>query len=584
MLACAPQRSVRPPDDARARVLDEATVGVDDASLRDILREHWAWTLEQSPLWATKLGVHDYDDRIGDGSEAAHAARARMRRDFLARLGRLDAAKLSERDRLTHAIITNDLSADVREEVCAFERWRVSASTNPIEHYNEIARIHPMTAPRAAETLLARVRAIPKAIDDEIAALRRGLNEGRVADAESIRRVVAMVDGQLATATAKWALFEPAAKLSDPKARAALATVLDDDVRPAFARYRALLHDELLPKARPADRAGIHALPDGDACYAAVIERHTTLPLTAKDVHARGLAEIARIDAEIAALGAKALGTNELATTLAKLRSDPALYFDTPESIEQAARDALTRAEAAIPRFFGRLPKAPCVVTRVPDYKAAFTTIAYYEPAHPDGSKPGEYFVNVLDPHTRPRYEARVLAVHESIPGHHLQIAIAQELTELPTVRRHAGHSAFVEGWALYTERLADEMGLYDTDIDRLGMLSFDAWRASRLVVDTGIHALGWSRAQAEQFMLEHTALAPNNIANEVDRYVGWPGQALAYKIGQLELLALRKEAEAALGERFSLPAFHDAILGGGAMPLPALRERVRAQLGIAAQ
>jgi uncharacterized protein (DUF885 family) len=398
--------------------------------------------------------------------------------------------------------------------------------------------------------------------------------------------VIAMIDGQLATATADWALVEPAARFEGD--REALATQLraaiDDELRPALQRYRALLHDELLPKARPSERAGIHALPDGDACYAAVIERHTTLPLTAQDVHDRGLAEIARIDAEIAALGSKALGTRDLSTTLAALRSDRALYFDTAESIESTAKDALARAEAAIPRFFGRLPKAPCVVKRVPAYKAAFTTIAYYEPPHADGSKPGEYFVNVLDPPTRPRYEARVLAVHESIPGHHLQIAIAQELTELPAVRRHAGHSAFVEGWALYTERLGDEMGLYDTDLDRLGVLSFDAWRAARLVVDTGIHAFGWSRERAEQFMLEHTALAPNNIANEVDRYVGWPGQALAYKIGQLELLRLRAEAEEALGDRFSLPAFHDAVLGGGAMPLPALRERVRTELGLPAK
>ncbi len=563
-------------DDGLAEAITSAAVGVGDAELQVILRDHWTWRLEQSPLGATKLGVHTWDDRIDDGSPAAEAARARMRRELVARLEAL--GELSDEDRLTAAVLAGDLRADIREEVCGFERWLVNATFNPIERANEIGRIHPMSAAHARSTLLARVRAVPAAIDLDIARLRVGLGEGLVGDAPSIERVIAMIDGQLDTPTAKWALFEAVAR--SPGDRGALAreltTAVDDGIRPALGRYRALLQDTLLPKARPSAKAGIGALPQGAECYAALIERHTTLPLTAEDVHARGLAEIARIDAEIAALGQRALGTKDLSTTLTALRSDPKLFFDTPEAVEQAAADALARAQAAMPRFFGRLPKAPCFVRRVPAYKAAFTTIGYYEPPHTDGSKPGEYFINVLDPQTRPRYEARVLAVHESIPGHHLQIAIAQELTGLPAVRRHAGHSAFVEGWALYTERLADEMGLYETDLDRLGMLSFDAWRAARLVVDTGIHSLGWSREEAERFMLEHTALAPNNIANEVDRYVGWPGQALGYKIGQLEILALRAEAQAKLGEDFTLPAFHDALLGAGALPLPALRERVQ--------
>jgi uncharacterized protein (DUF885 family) len=215
-------------------------------------------------------------------------------------------------------------------------------------------------------------------------------------------------------------------------------------------------------------------------------------------------------------------------------------------------------------------------VRRVPDYEAPFTTIAYYRPLVP-GEQPGYYYVNTYAPETRPRFEAEVLAFHESIPGHHLQIAIAQELPELPAFRKNLGTTAFVEGWALYTERLADETGLYSGDLDRLGLLSFDSWRAARLVVDTGIHAKKWDRARAERFMHDNTPLADNNIANEVDRYITWPGQALAYKTGQLEILHLREEAEAALGPRFSLPAFHDVVLGGGAVTLPVLQRRVRA-------
>src|SRR6185312_14760807 len=293
--------------------------------------------------------------------------------------------------------------------------------------------------------------------------------------------------------------------------------------------------------------------------------------------HQLGLAEIARTDRELAELGGKALGTSSLAETIARLRTDRSLYFESREQILEAAQRALDAAKAAIPRFFSLLPKTACVMRETPAYEAPFSTVAYYREPHYDGSKPGEYFVNTYKPETRSRYELEALTWHESIPGHHLQIAIAQELGALPAFRKLGGSTAFVEGWALYTEQLADEMGLYTGDLDRLGKLSFDAWRASRLVVDTGIHAMGWTRARAEQFMRDHTALTEINISNEVDRYIGWPGQALAYKVGQLEIGKLRDEAQRALGDRFDLPAFHAVVLDAGAVTLPVLGERVRA-------
>ncbi len=251
---------------------------------------------------------------------------------------------------------------------------------------------------------------------------------------------------------------------------------------------------------------------------------------------------------------------------------------DVPqEAIIAAATTALDGARNAMSGYFGRVPKADCVVKPIPDYQAPYSTIAYYRHPTPDGSRSGEYFVNTYAPETRPRHEAEVLAFHESIPGHHLQIAIAQELSQLPAFRRHMGMTAFVEGWALYTERLADEMGLYSSDLDRLGMLSFDAWRAARLVVDTGLHAMGWTRSQTRDFLEANTPAALNNIDNEVDRYLNWPGQALAYKTGQFEILALRAEAEEVLGEAFDLAAFHDVVLEAGAVTLPILRKRVKA-------
>jgi uncharacterized protein (DUF885 family) len=299
--------------------------------------------------------------------------------------------------------------------------------------------------------------------------------------------------------------------------------------------------------------------------------------MTAQQLHDLGLAEIARTDRELAALGAKVLRTDGLAATLTKLRDDKSLYFTSSKELMTAAQRALDKAKAAMGRYFAVLPKADCVMREIPAYEAPYSTIAYYRPPHYDGSKPGEYFVNSYKPETRPRFELEALTWHESIPGHHLQIALAHELGDLPAFRKLEGSTAFVEGWALYTERLADEMGLYSTDLDRLGKVSYDAWRASRLVVDTGVHSLGWTRAQAEAFMREHTALTMVNISNEVDRYIGWPGQALAYKVGQLEILRLRKEAETALGAKFQLPAFHAVVLGAGAVTLPVLGDRVQA-------
>jgi uncharacterized protein (DUF885 family) len=277
------------------------------------------------------------------------------------------------------------------------------------------------------------------------------------------------------------------------------------------------------------------------------------------------------------ALAGRTIGSRSRAGAIARLRGDPALHFATREEVHAKAEEALGRAAAAIPAWFGRLPRAACVVVDMPAHEEEHTTIAYYRHPADDGTRPGQYYLNTSHPETRPRYEAEVLAYHESIPGHHLQIAIAQELEGLPAFRRHLGPNAFLEGWGLYTERLADEMGLYTGDLDRIGVLSFDAWRASRLVVDTGMHAMGWTRRAAIDYMLEHTALAANNIVNEVDRYIALPGQALAYKTGQLELLRLRAEARERLGAAFDIRAFHDTVLENGAIALPALREAVGA-------
>jgi uncharacterized protein (DUF885 family) len=350
---------------------------------------------------------------------------------------------------------------------------------------------------------------------------------------------------------------------------------VDSYVRPGFVRLDRFVREVALPAARPADRPGLCGVSALREIYDKTLRIHTSLPLTAQAIHATGLAEVARINEETRALGERVLGVSDLAGIHARLRGDPALHFTTREEVEAKALSTLRRAEAAMPRWFGRLAKTPCIVRRIEEHEEAFTTIAYYRQSAADGSRPGTYFINTYAPETRPRYEAEALAFHEAVPGHHTQIALAQELEDVPEFRKHTGPTAYVEGWALYTERLCDEMGLYTGDLDRLGMLSFDSWRACRLVVDTGLHSEGWSRRRAIDYMLANSALAENNIENEVDRYIAWPGQATAYKTGQLEILRLRAATQQRLGGAFDIKAFHDAVLGAGAVGLETLADIV---------
>lgn len=563
------------------RLAADATAGVTDPALRDLLARHWSFWLAEDPVWATKYGDHRFDDRIADLSAAHHAARVQQERAFLAETQKIRPA--NEADRVTLALLADQLDTDLAGEICAFETWSIGAySDNPVTAWSTLADSHKVATPKDGMNLVARYQQIPDAIDTTVTNLRRGAASGRIATAESIRRVVTMVDNLLATKSVDWDLASPlkeahaAWSAADRDTfRRAIEAAIEGKIRPAYARYRALLSAELLPHARGEAQSGVSSLPDGAACYRTQIRAHTTLPATAAELHQLGLDEIAKVTGEMVMLGEKLFGTRDLKAILEKLRTDPALYFTTEAEIEAKATAALAAAKAAIPRFFGVLPKTDCVVHRVPDIEAPFTTIAYYREPNPDGSKPGEYMINVSSPAKRARFEAEVLAYHESIPGHHLQIALAMEEPAAPAFRRFLGFTAFVEGWALYVERLADEMGLYHGDLDRMGMLSFDAWRASRLVVDTGLHAEGWTRAQAITFMMDHTALARTNIENEVDRYIYWPGQALGYKTGQLALRRLRKKAEGALGPRFDLRGFHDAVLRGGAVTLPLLDARI---------
>jgi uncharacterized protein (DUF885 family) len=342
-----------------------------------------------------------------------------------------------------------------------------------------------------------------------------------------------------------------------------------------MAAYRTCLEREVLPHARSDDRCGLCHLPDGEAIYRNAARRHTTTGRDLDELHRLGRELVAGLAEEYRALGSRALGTSDLGEILGRLRGDPSLRFHTGAEILQSARDALERANAALPGWFGRIPAVPCRVDEMSPYEAKDAVLGYYQPPSDDGRRPGIHWLNTHAPQTRTRYEYEALSFHESVPGHHLQFALAQELRDLPRFRRLGYVTAFSEGWALYTERLADEMGLYSGDLARLGMLSFDSWRACRLVVDTGIHHLGWSRARAIDYLLANSALTPGNVENEVDRYIADPGQALAYMVGRIELERLRAHARQRLGGRFDVKAFHDAVLGTGGVPLSVLDQEL---------
>ncbi len=557
-------------------IADAARAGIEDPELAELLVDHWRWSLQQSPELATSLGLTGGDAAVSDPSVAGAERRAAEGAAFLARLGALDTTGWSARDLRFAALWRDELEVGQVLRACHLETWALSARSNAVVDLLGVLDLQPVQNDAAVDALFRRLDAWRAALPRHQEALRTGLTRGRVATAESVQRILTQIDGLLATEPAEWAIV---ARVSAhrPERVAALVAQISGPLRADVRAYREFLAVEVLPAARDDAHAGIVHLPDGAACYAALVQNHIGKGRDPEALHALGQAAMASVHAEFRDLGERVFGTRDLAVIFERLRTDPALRFTDAASIVASAESALRRAEAVVPSAFGKLPSTPCVVAEIPAHEAPYTTIAYYRQPTPGAGKPGEYFVNTYAPETRPVHEAEVLAFHEAVPGHHTQIALSYEATDVPAFHRYNGATAFVEGWALYGERLADELGLYSSDLDRLGMLAFDAWRSGRLVVDTGLHTKGWSRAQAIAYLMENTPLAPNNVDNEVDRYVSWPGQALAYKVGQLEILALRDEARTALGSAFSLPEFHDVVLANGALSLPTLRSEVEA-------
>jgi uncharacterized protein (DUF885 family) len=531
-----------------------------------------------APFEATVLGVAGYDAEVPDLSEQAEDRQRTALAGLQRQLGAIDPATLTGQDRITHAMLRQAL-ADRQEELDA--RWpelTVSATMSGVQTavIATVPKVTLTTAEQAA-AYLERCGSLDRYLRQAADRLRAGVGRHRTPSRRGVLAAMAQLEEYLAGPPDADPLLapDPPAGTDPVRWRDRLRQLVVATVRPAMAAYRTCLEREVLPHARSDDRAGLCHLPDGEAVYRNAARRHTTTERDLDELHRLGQELVAGLAEEYRTLGSRALGSSDLGELLGRLRGDPALRFHTAAEILKSARDALDRANAALPGFIGRIPAAPCRVDEMSPYEAKDAVLGYYQPPSDDGRRPGIHWLNTYAPETRTRYEYEALAFHESVPGHHLQFALAQELRDLPRFRRLGYVTAFSEGWALYTERLADEMGLYSGDLARLGMLSFDSWRACRLVVDTGIHHLGWSRSRAIDYLLANSALTPGNVENEVDRYIADPGQALAYMVGRIELQRLRGNARQRLGGRFDLKAFHDTVLATGGVPLPVLAQEI---------
>ena len=540
-----------------------------------IADELFAGFVQRFPEAATQFGLaKGPHDRLTDLSPAARQAWQTREDGWLARLEAIDTARvIGTPDAPVYAIMRQTLEANRASRVCRLELWNVSQLFGWQVNLPRLTRLQRLGTPDARGQALKRWQAIPHFIDQDIANLREGLREGYTAPRTNVEEVLRQVDALLADPPEKSPFAGFIERDSTPEFHTAIVSTVRDQINPALRRYRSFLADEYIGHAR--SRPGVSANPNGAECYRARLQFYTTLNLDPREVQELGLSQMKRVETEMRTIAQRSFGTTDVPALLERLRSDSQYTFRTREEVIAVAESSIVRAKAAMPKWFGHLPKAPVIIDPCQPFEEASGCPGSYVPAAEDGSRPARYRINAGDPTHKPRASAEATAFHETIPGHHLQIAIAQERPGAHPITRFFFNSGFVEGWALYAERVADEMGLYTSDLDRMGLLSNDALRAARLVVDAGIHALGWSRQQAIDYMLAHTAQSQAFVESEVDRYIITPGQATSYMVGRLEIERLRAEAEQRLGKRFDIRAFHDRVLEDGSIPLGLLRSNI---------
>ena len=544
-----------------------------NAAVNDLADRFWEGVLERDPTWATLLGDERFNDRWPDLGPDGRAADEAAYRSVLAEASEIPVDELGPEQVITRDLLV--LVAENQLEALAQKQYQLAIDhmTGPQVWPSQIAQYQPADTAERVETLLTRYGRYPELIEQYVATLAEGVADSRTAAAVPVRRAIEQIERLLAMPAAD----SPATTMVQcgDEDRPRVAAAVEEHIYAGLRRLHAYLSDEYEPHAR--QQPGISATPGGDEAYRLAIRMQTTVATTAEEVHAFGLADLESIEAEKDEI-AHRLGHADRHALRDALADDPANHTDDPEALVRLALEQTDRAYAAAPKYFGRLPTANCVVKAVEPYREAESPPAFYMPPSVDGSRQGQYYINTYQPMERQLHKIASITFHEATPGHHFQIAIEMELEGLPAFRtlgsRMAG-VAFAEGWGLYCERLADEMGLYASDEERLGMLDAQSFRAARLVVDSGLHAMNWTREQAIEFMNERGSLPPVDAAIEVDRYTIWPGQALSYKLGQREIERARAEVSAAMGDRFDLRAFHDEVLAHGSLPLATLRREI---------
>ncbi len=549
------------------------------ADLHALFDREWERDLADNPLMGTYLGDSRYDDRLPDISPAAQAARDAADAKVLEDLARIPREALPPAEQLNYDLFRREYEMRVAAVPFHTEYYSIEASHGP-QSMDELAELMPFQAVADYEKWLSRLRAIPAWLGEYGERLRRGAAEGRTQPRAVMERVLEPLAKQVVDKPEDSPFFSAFRSYPDaiPAAErerltAAAKDVIATAVVPAYRKFQAIFRDEYLPKTR--ESVGLWDTPDGRAYYQFLARYHTTTDLTPAQIHEIGLREVARNRAEMQEVMDEVGFKGTLAEFFTVLRTDPKFYYKTGEELFRGYAVITKQIDPELPRLFGKLYRTPFGLRPIPDNSAPNTTTAYYQGPSIDGSRAGYYYVNLYRPEVRPKWEMEVLTVHEAAPGHHLQIALAQEQTDLPVFRRAGGFTAYIEGWGLYSERLGYDLGLYKEPYSRFGQLTYDQWRAIRLVVDTGLHDMKWTRQQAIDYFMANAAKTEADIVNEIDRYISDPGQALAYKIGQLKFLELRERAKAALGERFDIRAFHDTLLATGALPLDIVERNI---------
>ncbi|MBZ5530499.1 MAG: DUF885 domain-containing protein [Acidobacteriia bacterium] len=557
----------------------QAGPGTASTTLHDLFTAEWDYEMQQRPEEASSLGDLRWNTAWDDDRPEAHAARFQHNQGVLDKLANIDRAALPPADQLNFDLFKKR----IEDRMARYQsHWylMVFNQREGIQTKDDLANSLRFEKVKDYEDWLARLHAFPTAVDNSIALLRLGIKEKMVHPKVIMQRIPAQIDRQIVADPAQSGFYKPflefpasIAAADRQRLRQAGRQAVEQEIVPAFRKFKEFFANEYLPACY--DQVGAWQLPHGDELYASLIRHYTTTNLTADQIHEIGLKEVARIKAEMEQIMQRTGFKGTRQEFFKFLRTDPQFYYKTPEDLLNAYKAVAKTVDPNLVKVFRTLPREPYGVKPIPDVAAPDTTAAYYSQGSADGSRAGTYFVNLYKPESRPKWEMMALTLHESVPGHHLQIARAHELGAQPMFRRFGEYTAYVEGWALYGESLGEEMGLYDDPYSKFGQLTYQMWRAVRLVVDTGMHTKHWTRNQAIQYFMDNAPKAELDIVNEIDRYIAWPGQALAYKIGELKIKELRVRAREQLGAGFDLKGFHDVVLGSGAVPLDLLERNV---------